>query len=90
MFNTKLRIVFMFIVLLIASALIANHFTGRVFNYHDPVGEVKRIYNGLTQTIVTKPQVIKRLDNQSTVTLQNTPVAMDNHSPQGDITRIVR
>ncbi|TMP07602.1 hypothetical protein CWC11_06090 [Pseudoalteromonas sp. S3178] len=89
MFNTKLRIVFMFIVLLIASALIANHFTGRVFNYHDPVGEVKRIYNGLTQTIVTKPQVIKRLDNQSTITLQSKPVAMDNHSPQGDITRCV-
>lgn len=63
MFKTKLRVVFVFFVLLIASALIANHFTGRVFNYHDPIGEVKRIYSSLSSQVTTEPLATKQLKN---------------------------
>ncbi|ALQ10510.1 DUF1570 domain-containing protein [Pseudoalteromonas sp. SCSIO 43210] len=89
MFKTKLRVVFVFFVLLIASALIANHFTGRVFNYSDPIGEVKRIYNYLASQIVTEPLSTKRPEKVSTTTLQHTLVSADNHLSQVNNTRCV-
>ena len=89
MFKTKLRVVFVFFVLLIASALIANHFTGRVFNYYDPIGEVKRIYNSLSSQIATEPLATKQLKNVSSATLQNVSVSADNHLSQANNTRCV-
>lgn len=88
MFNTKLRIVFMFVVMLIASALIANHFTGRVFNYHDPIGEVKRIYNDLTVTQPSKPLVKSQPVNSiKTPAGSSSFVPTRNHLPQADKTQ---
>ena len=89
MFKTKLRVVFVFFVLLIASALIANHFTGRVFNYHDPIGEVKRIYSSLSSQLATEPLATKQLKNVSTATLQNVSISADNHLSQANNTRCV-
>ena len=89
MFKTKLRVLFVFFVLLIASALIANHFTGRVFNYHDPIGEVKRIYSSLSSQVTTEPLATKQLKNVSTATLQNVSVSADNHLSQANNTRCV-
>ncbi|AQP98731.1 hypothetical protein B0W48_02290 [Pseudoalteromonas aliena] len=89
MFKTKLRVVFVFFVLLVASALIANHFTGRVFNYHDPIGEVKRIYSSLSSKVATEPLATKQPKNVSTATLQNALVSADNHLSQVNNTRCV-
>lgn len=89
MFKTKLRVVFVFFVLLVASALIANHFTGRVFNYNDPIGEVKRLYNSLALQIVTEPINTKQSKKVSTTTMQKTLASADNHLFQANNTRCV-
>ncbi|WP_024611713.1 DUF1570 domain-containing protein [Pseudoalteromonas sp. TB64] len=89
MLKTKLRVLFVFFVLLIASLFIVNHFTGRVFNYHDPIGELKLIYNNLTSQPVTEPLITKPPFNIGTVALQNTPKHGYNHLSQTDNTKCV-
>ena len=89
MLNTKWRVLFVFIVLLIAAALIANHLTGRVFNYHDPIGSVRAIY----ENIKTKVEVAKEPEltvvKAAAAPSFSSKTAMQNHLPQADTTRYV-
>ena len=88
MFKTKLRVVFMFFVFVIACGLVANHLTGRVFNFYDPIGEAKRIYKSLsTQNL--EPSITKTAINKSAIKVQGNKTSTDFHFPQADITRCV-
>ncbi|MBQ4833626.1 DUF1570 domain-containing protein [Pseudoalteromonas sp. MMG010] len=89
MFKTKLRVVFIFFVLLIVSALIANYFTGRVFNYHDPIGEVKRIYSSLSSQLASEPLATKQLKKEDVATVKDVSVPVDHHLSQVNNTRCV-
>lgn len=89
MLNTQWRVLFVFIVLLIASALIANHLTGRVFNYHDPIGSVRAIYDD----IKTKIEMAEESELTAIKTIAapslSAKTAMQKHLPQADTTRCV-
>ncbi len=89
MLNTKWRVLFVFIVLLIAAALIANHLTGRVFNYHDPIGSVRAIFEDIqakTEMAEQAEQTVIKTPVDSSFT---TKAAMQNHLPQADTTHCV-
>lgn len=75
--------------MLIAAALIANHLTGRVFNYHDPIGEAKRIYNNLKPQSQNKPITTQQSQSKTATTANNTSVPANSHMPQADNTRCV-
>lgn len=86
MLSTKWRVLFVFIVLLIAAALIANHLTGRVFNYHDPIGSVRTIYEDLKVEIEVVEEAKQTLIKPSAGSFTNKTV-IQNHLPQADTTR---
>ena len=78
----------MFFVFVIACGLVANHLTGRVFNFYDPVGEVKRIYKRLsTQNL--ELSVTKTAINKTAIKVQGSKTSTDFHFPQADTTRCI-
>lgn len=90
MLNTKWRVVLVFIVLLIASALIANHLTGRVFNFYDPIGSVKAIYENIKKNnanMIGGSELT--VAGTTTVRSLTSKKVMQNHLPQADTTRCV-
>jgi hypothetical protein len=90
MFNTKWRVIFVFFILLIASALIAHHFTGRVFNYHAPLGALKKLYHNVTaQPIMAHSSTLKPAVTKPSLAIQPAMKYSHFHSPQGDTTRCV-
>ena len=86
MLSTKWRVLFVFIVLLIAAALIANHLTGRVFNYHDPIGSVRTIYEDLKVEIEVVEEAKQTLIKPSAGSF-TTKTVIQNQLPQADTAR---
>lgn len=85
MLSTKWRVLFVFIVLLITAAFIANHLTGRVFNYHDPIGSVRAILEDIKVEIEIVEEAEQTLIKPSSGSF-NTKTVIQNHLPQADTT----
>ncbi len=88
-FKTKLRNVLLFIVMLIASALLAQYLSGRQLSYKGLVGSANELYVDLVTYIYHDDTVKNAQTNEVVVNPISLQILKQHHRPQIDTTRCV-